>query len=159
MNRLPVTQNDTVTTLASQIARIIQRARSQVRQSVNRAMVASYWEIGRLIVEQEQQGHLHAAYGQCQLAELSARLTEQFGKGCDASNRRILHQFFQAFPIRETLSLELSWSHDNLLARLENPVARQWYLSETINQNWSSRVLGSVNVGANLFAQKCHAIC
>ena len=70
-----------LTTLIGQIAEVVQRARGHVRQSVNQAMVASYWEIGRLIVEHEQQGQARAAYGQRQLAELSARLTELFGKG------------------------------------------------------------------------------
>jgi len=91
-----------------------------VRQSVNSTMVASYWEIGRLIVEHEQRGNARAAYGQRQLAELSARLTERFGKGFDASNLRNMRRFHLAFPIREALSLELSWSHYNALARVEN---------------------------------------
>ena len=62
-----------LTTLISQIADVVQEARSRVRQSVNQAMVVSYWEIGRLIVEHEQQGQARAAYGKRQLAELSAK--------------------------------------------------------------------------------------
>jgi len=104
-------------------------------------MVASYWEIGRLIVEHEQQGQARAAYGKRQLAELSTRLTKQFGKGFDASNLRNMRRFHLAFPIREAVSLELSWSHYNLLARLENPSARQWYAHEAISANWSVRAL------------------
>ncbi|MCL2658186.1 MAG: PDDEXK nuclease domain-containing protein [Betaproteobacteria bacterium] len=130
-----------LTTLIGQIAEVVQQARSHVRQSVNQAMVASYWEIGRLIVEHEQQGQARAAYGQRQLAELSARLTELLGKGFDASNLRNMRRFYQAFPIREALPLELSWTHYNALARVENPSAREWYLREAISQNWSSRAL------------------
>lgn len=141
MKHTPATRNDTLTTLASQIAAVIQRARSHVRQSVNQAMVDSYWEIGRLIVEHEQQGQARAAYGQRQLAELSTRLTALFGKGFDASNLRNMRRFYQAFPIRETVSPELSWSHYNTLARVENPSARDWYLREAISQNWSVRAL------------------
>lgn len=132
---------DELTPLVGRIADIIQQARSQVRQSVNSAMVASYWEIGRLIVEHEQQGQARAAYGKRQLAELSARLTEQFGKGFDASNLRNMRRFHLAFPIRETVSLELSWSHYNVLARIEKPAARDWYAREAISQNWSVRAL------------------
>jgi predicted nuclease of restriction endonuclease-like (RecB) superfamily len=130
-----------LTTLIGQIAEVVQQARGHVRQSVNQAMVASYWEIGRLIVEHEQQGQARAAYGQRQLAELSDRLTELFGKGFDASNLRNMRRFYLAFPIREAVPLELSWTHYNTLARVENPAARQWYLREAINQNWSSRAL------------------
>lgn len=141
MSTTPTPHSDTLTVLANQIAEVIQQARGHLRQSVNQAMVASYWEIGRLIVEHEQQGQTRAAYGQRQLAELSGRLTELFGKGFDISNLRNMRRFYQAFPIRETLPLELSWSHYNVLARLENPAARDWYLREAISQNWSVRAL------------------
>ena len=130
-----------LTTLISQIADVVQEARSRVRQSVNQAMVVSYWEIGRLIVEHEQQGQARAAYGKRQLAELSAQLTDLFGKGFDASNLRNMRRFYLAFPIREAVPLGLSWTHYNALARVENVSARQWYLQEAISQNWSSRAL------------------
>ena len=141
MKRIPPSQHDTLEFLASQIAEIVQQARGQVRQSVNQAMVASYWEIGRLIVEHEQQGQERAAYGQRQLAELSTRLTDLFGKGFDVSNLRNMRRFHLAFPIRETVSPELSWSHYNVLTKVANPSARQWYLREAIGQNWSVRAL------------------
>lgn len=141
MTHTPITQTETLETLAGQIASVIQQARNHVRQSVNSAMVASYWEIGRLIVEHEQQGSARAAYGQQQLAVLSARLTALFGKGFDATNLRNMRRFHLAFPIRETVSLELSWSHYNALARVENPSAREWYMREAISQHWSVRAL------------------
>lgn len=132
---------DELSPLIGAIARIIEQARGHVRQSVNSAMVLSYWEIGRLIVEHEQQGQARAAYGKRQLDELSARLTEQFGKGFDPSNLRNMRRFHLAFPIRETLSLELSWSHYNALARVEEVGARAWYTREAAAQNWSVRAL------------------
>ena len=95
-------------------------------------MVASNWEIGRLVVEHEQQGQARAAYGKRQMDELSLRLTAQFGKGFDASNLRNMRSFHLAFPIQGTVSLELSWSHYNLLARVEDPEARQWYAREAM---------------------------
>ena len=127
--------------LVCQITEIVQQARSHVRQSVNQAMVNSYWEIGRLIVEHEQQGQARAAYGQRQLAELSARLTELFGKGFDERNLRHMRAFFQCFPIRDAVRSELGWTHYRILLRVENPSAREWYLHEAIRQNWSSRAL------------------
>ncbi|MDR2189065.1 MAG: DUF1016 N-terminal domain-containing protein [Azonexus sp.] len=114
-------KTDELTRLVGQIADIIDQARGQVRHSVNRAMVVSYWEIGRLIVDHEQQGAARAAYGQRQLAELSARLTERFGKGFDASNLRYMRLFYLAFPIRDAVRHELNWTHYRLLSRVETP--------------------------------------
>ena len=138
---MELSRSDGLTGLVGQIARVIEQARSHLRQSVNHAMVASYWEIGRLIVEHEQAGQARAAYGRQQLAEISARLTGIFGKGFDVSNLRNMRRFYQAFPIQEAVPLELSWTHYNILARVENPAARTWYLREAISQNWSSRAL------------------
>ncbi|MBW8191192.1 PDDEXK nuclease domain-containing protein [Neiella marina] len=127
--------------LVEAIAGQIEQARNQVRQSVNSAMVQSYWQIGRLIVEQEQQGESRAAYGKQQLQQLSRQLTERLGKGFDERNLRNMRAFYQTFPIRNTLRTELSWSHYRTLLRLENPAARDWYLQEAISQSWSARAL------------------
>lgn len=104
-------------------------------------MVQTYWQIGRLIVEHEQQGAERAAYGKQQLQRLSAELTDRLGKGFDVTNLRMMRRFYQVFSIQETVSLELSWSHYTKLIKIENPQARQWYLQEAILQNWSVRAL------------------
>lgn len=127
--------------LVAQIAHEIEVARGQVRQAVNRAMVQSYWQIGRLIVEHEQQGESRAAYGKQQLKVLSQQLTERLGKGFDVGNLRNMRQFYQCFPIRDAVRSELSWTHYRRLMRLENTSAREWYLQEAISQNWSARAL------------------
>ncbi len=137
MPNLPQTNN----TLFSQIAEIIHQAKNQVRQTVNVAMVQSYWQIGRLIVEDEQQGESRAEYGKYVLKDLSERLTEMFGKGFDERNLRNMRQFYLAFPIWNTLCSELSWSHYRRLIQVENQQARLWYMRETIEQNWSVRAL------------------
>ncbi|MBV2234701.1 MAG: hypothetical protein KUL75_04055 [Sterolibacterium sp.] len=134
MKQTPMTQTDALETLAGQIASVIEQARSHVRQSVNSAMVASYWEIGRLIVEHEQQGSARAAYGQQQLAVLSARLTTLLGKGFDERNLRNMRLFLLSFPIRNAVRTELSWTHYRTLLRVENPTARNWYMQEAISQ-------------------------
>lgn len=123
------------------IRELVQQARQQVQRQINSAMVQTYWHIGRLIIEHEQQGEQRAAYGRQQLEQLSSRLTSEFGKGFDVTNLRNMRRFYQSFPIRETVSPELSWSHYNQLARLENPTARQWYQQEAIQQHWSVRAL------------------
>ncbi len=104
-------------------------------------MVQSYWEIGRLIVEHEQQGNRRAEYGKQQLKQLSQQLTERLGKGFDVTNLRNMRQFYHAFPIRDAVRLELSWTHYRTLLRIENAQARDWYLHEAINQSWSARAL------------------
>ncbi len=137
MAKQPIIPNS----LYAAISDVIQQARQQVKQAVNQQMVQAYWQIGRLIVEQEQQGQQRAEYGQQQLGQLSMRLQEQFGKGFDVTNLRNMRRFYLVFPKRETLSLELSWSHFNILSRLGNSQARAWYMQEATQQNWSVRAL------------------
>ena len=127
--------------LLAEIKQVIEKARNQVKQTVNSAMVLAYWEIGRLIVEQEQQGQSRAAYGKAQLKQMSATLSAEFGKGFDVTNLRNMRRFYTAFEKRETLSLELSWSHYNVLSRIEKDSARAWYQQEATSQNWSVRAL------------------
>lgn len=127
--------------LVEPIAQIIEQARGQVRQAVNSAMVHSYWHIGEMIVEHEQQGASRAEYGTQQLQVLSTQLTERLGKGFDVRNLRNMRAFYQAFPIWNALRTELSWTHYRSLLRVDNSSARQWYLQEAISQNWSARAL------------------
>ena len=112
------------------IRALLLAARAQVRQTVNTAMVQTYWHIGRMIVEDEQGGQKRAAYGKQVLPELAKRLSGEFGAGFDVSNLRNMRRLFLAFPIRETLSLELSWSAYLCLIRIDNPQARDWYAKE-----------------------------
>lgn len=125
---------DINTTLVHSIGSIIEQARTHVHQTVNNVMTQCYWEIGRLIVEYEQQGETRAEYGKQQLQQLSHELTQRYGKGFDTSNLRYMRLFYQAFPIRDALRHNLSWTHYRTLLRVENPKARQWYLEEAINQ-------------------------
>ncbi len=127
--------------LLDSIRQLISSARSQVQRSVNSLMVQTYWKIGQLIVEEEQQGKERAVYGQQQLQQLAKQLTEEFGKGFDITNLRNMRRFYEAYPIRDALRLELGWTHYRILLRVENPQARNWYAEEAIAQNWSSRAL------------------
>ena len=95
-----------LTGLVEPIAQIIEQARGQVRQAVNSVMVHSYWHIGQMIVEHEQQGASRAEYGKQQLQQLSAQLTERLGKGFDIRNLRNMRAFYQGFPIRDALRTE-----------------------------------------------------
>ena len=97
--------------------------------------------IGRHIVEFEQGGAARAEYGKRLLPKLAESLTAEFGRGFDASNLRYMRLFYSAFPIRDALRHELSWTHYRILLRVENERARRWYMDETAAQNWSSRAL------------------
>jgi len=129
------------TDLYVSIRTVLLAARSHVRQTVNDAMVQTYWQIGRLIVEGEQGGATRAEYGKKTLEALSGRLSEEFGKGFDVRNLRNMRAFFQAYPIRNAVRTELTWTHHRLLLRVENTAAREWYAKEAIEQGWSSRAL------------------
>ena len=123
------------------IRAILSDARSRAYRAINTAMVAAYWEIGRTIVEQEQQGQQRAEYGQALLAELSSRLKSEFGKGFDPSNLSMMRAFHLAYPIFDALRQELSWTHYRILLRVEKPEARAFYETEAVNSRWSTREL------------------
>ncbi|MBI5917845.1 MAG: DUF1016 domain-containing protein [Nitrosomonadales bacterium] len=123
------------------IREVLLSARATVRRTVNDTMVQTYWQIGRLIVEDEQGGVQRAEYGKAVLAELSRRLTAEFGKGFSAQSLWSHRQFYLEFPILSTAWRELSWSHYKMLMRIKNLQARTWYADETVSQGWSVRAL------------------
>jgi len=126
------------------IRQIIEQARRKAYSAVNFAMVEAYWHIGKRIVEEEQKGKSRAEYGQQIIKELSNRLSAEFGKGFSEANIKNCRQFyliFKADEIRYTLCSELSWSHYRLIMRVENPSAREYYMREAAEQNWSVRAL------------------
>ncbi|MEY8199567.1 MAG: PDDEXK nuclease domain-containing protein [Colwellia sp.] len=127
--------------LLANIKALLAEARQNLQQSINTTMVQSYWHIGRLIVEDEQQGKARAAYGKQQLAQLAEMLSDEFGKGFDARNLRNMRQFYQTFPIWNAVRTELSWTHYRRLIRIENQQARDWYIGESIANHWSARAL------------------
>ncbi len=82
---------------------ILSEARTRAYRAINMAMVAAYWEIGRVIVEEEQQGQDRAEYGQALIGELSSRLQADFGKGFDRSNLWHMRAFFLSYPKLDAL--------------------------------------------------------
>ena len=127
--------------LLEEIKTLLQTSREQLQQTVNTTMVQTYWNIGRLIVEDEQSGKERAEYGKKQLETIAGTLTKEFGKGFDITNLRKMRQFYKVFPIQDTVRLELSWSHYRRLIRIENQEAREWYIRESIENHWSARAL------------------
>lgn len=122
------------------IRRSVITAQRQVYAAVNFAMVQAYWEIGEQIYCACGE-NLRAEYGKNLLKFLSEKLTEEFGRGLDASNLRKMRQFYLTFPIRDALRPELSWTHYRLLMRISDENARDFYMDECVKSNWSSRQL------------------
>ena len=127
--------------LLGTLRQLIADSRQQVLRAVDVVQVQTYWHVGRHIVEFEQGGATRAEYGKGLLPALASELTQDFGKGFDASNLRYMRLFYQAFPIRDALRHELSWTHYRLLLRVDSADARQWYVQEAAAQNWSTRAL------------------
>ena len=120
---------------------ILADARAKAWQAVNSAMVVSYWEIGRIIIEEEQKGRTRADYGKKIISSLAQRLSAEFGKGFDERNLWFIRSFDLAYPKMNALRSELSWTHYRLLLRVEKPEARAFYEIETVNAHWSTREL------------------
>jgi predicted nuclease of restriction endonuclease-like (RecB) superfamily len=128
--------------LFQDIKALLSTARNQVIHAVNSAMVNTYFEIGRMIVEHEQKGHKKALYGKETLKDLSHNLTHEFGKGFSVDNLENMRKFYLTFKKSETLSRKfaLSWSHYVFLIRL-NELERKFYEIEATENNWSLREL------------------
>lgn len=133
--------SDGLTSLMGTLRQLIADSRQQVLRAVDVVQVQTYWHIGRHIVEFEQGGAQRAAYGQRLLPQLGQALAAEFGRGFDATNLRHMRGFYLAFPIRDAVRRELSWTHYRLLLRVDNAEARQWYVQEAVAQNWGTRAL------------------
>ena len=128
----------------NEIKKILKNARQKAYTAVNSAMVEAYWEIGRRIVEEEQNGKERAEYGKEILQNLSKELTEEFGKGYSYRTLREIRQFYLMFSDFEkwrTVSAKLTWSHFQKALRVSDEKARIFYLTEAAENMWSVRTL------------------
>jgi predicted nuclease of restriction endonuclease-like (RecB) superfamily len=136
------------------VADVLRQARANAYRAVNFTMVEAYWNVGRMIVEEEQQGKARAEYGAFLIRNLSIRLTEEFGVGFDPSNLKRMRQFYVFFPKGAALWRQsedggkgarlwhfLRWSHYKAVLGVESPDARDYYLREAAEQNWSVHAL------------------
>lgn len=127
-----------------EIKSILETARRKTYQAINSAMVEAYWEIGNRIVLEEQNGKERANYGEEVLKTLSISLTTEFGRGFSYANLRNFRQFYLTYPDQQicyTVCSKLSWSHNRLIMRIDDPKARAYYLKEASEQQWSVRTL------------------
>jgi len=166
--------------LYADIKSILEQAKRNAVSAVNFSMVIAYWEIGKRIVEEDQQGNERANYGEHNLKELSKKLTVDFGNGFSVVSLTNFRKFYLMFTdvqkssavrtkletattselphkteaekssalrtifdrsIPHAMRRELSWTHYRLLMRVEDEAARNYYMNEAAEQNWSTRVL------------------
>ncbi|MDR6565222.1 PDDEXK nuclease domain-containing protein [Chitinophaga sp. CC14] len=128
----------------TEIKSIFETARQKAYAAVNVAMVDAYWQIGKRIFEEEQQGQQRANYGEFLIHALSKQLAKELGNGFSIANLKNFRQFYLSFPDFEkgyALRSQLSWTHYRLIMRVENIKAREYYLNEVATQKWSTRVL------------------
>ncbi|MCY1661064.1 PDDEXK nuclease domain-containing protein [Chryseobacterium sp. SL1] len=128
-------------TLYNSIAKIIIDAKSAVYRNTNSIVLQMYWEIGKLIIEEEQNGQRRAQYGKSILKNLANQLTLEFGKGFNERNLNNMRAFFSSFPIWNAVRTELSWTHYRIISRIENPEHRLQYMLHSIEGNWNTRTL------------------
>ncbi|RLD56378.1 MAG: hypothetical protein DRJ01_15335 [Bacteroidetes bacterium] len=144
----------------NKITKLLKNARSKVVQVVNTTMVYTYFEIGRIIVEEEQKGKERAEYGKKILKKLSQKLNKEFGRGFSVDNLENMRKFYLTYSISETVSrksisrksetvsrkfenieFQLSWSHYLFLMKIDNLDERKFYEIEAQNNGWSLREL------------------
>ena len=122
------------------IKELVIKSRNKVYRTVNTEMLNLYWNIGAAIMK-IQKGDERASYGNAILDKLSQRLTSEFGKGFSSRNLRTMRKFYLMYPIWQTVSAKLSWSHYLELIKIEEESKRNFYFNECINARWSVREL------------------
>jgi len=147
-----------------QVADLLSVARRYAKQQIDNTIVMTYYEVGRMIVEHEQQGQKRAQYSTKLIEGLSKYLTDQYGKGFSVVNLKSIRKFYQVYSlsIQQTLSaktqkgqtlsaqFKLTWSHYQILMRIENEAERRFYEIETVSQQWAVRQLQR-QVGSSLY--------
>ena len=123
---------------------IISSGREVAYNAANKAMVLTYWHVGKRIVEQEQAGKERAKYGQALIEALADELTKEYGKSFSKRNLQYFRKFYLAFPDEQIVNAcvhNLNWTHIRSLLRVQDENARYWYMKEAVDENWSSRTL------------------
>ena len=141
-----LTTNDNL--FYNRVANLLRNAKQLVVHNVNSVMVNTYYLVGKMIVEKEQQGKMRAEYGKELIQKLSKRLKREFGKGFSVDNLENMRRFYIVYSKSETVSRKfienknspLNWSHYQILIRMEKS-ERQFYEIESIQNNWSVREL------------------
>jgi predicted nuclease of restriction endonuclease-like (RecB) superfamily len=127
--------------LIQQIHSIIATAKDRAIRSVDTERVLMYWQIGKLILEEEQEGKERAGYGEFLIKSLSEYLQPQFGSGFSYRQLNWYRQFYRTFPIMSALRTQFSWTHYKTLISIDNQDKREFYIAEADKNNWTARQL------------------
>ena len=128
----------------TEIKSIISTGQEAAYSASNKAMLFTYWNIGKRIVEQELRGGERAEYGSGLISALAEELTKEFGKNYSKRNLHYYIKFYQYFPDEQIVNAcvhNLNWTHIRSLLRVSDENARYWYMKEAVDENWSSRTL------------------
>ncbi len=140
--KYPIVMTDSeLNELADNIANLVNTAKSQLTQTINTTLVATYWNIGKYIVEFEQHGNRKAQYGTALLSSLAKLLRAKLGKGYSHPNLNNMRKFYLCYPIFQTVSEKLSWSHICELITIDDELERSFYEKECIASRWNVRSL------------------
>ncbi|MFZ3576179.1 PDDEXK nuclease domain-containing protein [Tenacibaculum finnmarkense] len=127
--------------LVNSVRLLIQNAQKNAVRAINQERVLLYWNIGKHIVEEEQNGNERANYGSYLIKTLAKELTKDFGSGFSFRQLNFCRQFYSTFPIVNALRSQLNWTQYRLLLPIENKDKRSYYIEESCKNNWSARQL------------------
>ncbi len=133
--------NTELNQLADSITNLVTDTKNSLAQAVNTTLVVTYWNIGKYIVEFEQQGNVKAKYGTALLSSLAKLLRIKLGKGYSRPNLNNMRKFYLLYPICQTVSDKLSWSHICELITIDDELERSFYEKECIAEKWNVRSL------------------
>ncbi len=125
--------------IISDIKQIIEQSRESAIRSVDFVRVQMYWHIGERIFVEEQQGKDRADYGRFLIKSLAETLEPEFGSGFSKRQLERMRQFYRTFPIASALRTQLNWTQYKSLISIENEDKREFYIAETVKNNWTSR--------------------
>jgi hypothetical protein len=118
-----------------QIQSIIATAKDRAIRSVDTERVLMYWQIGKVIFEEEQQGKDRADYGKYLIKSISETFQPQFGTGFSIRQLEMNRQFYKTFPITNALRSQFSWTHYRTLISIDNQDKREFYIAEANKNN------------------------
>lgn len=127
--------------LVERISQEVERKKQSLVININSTIVETYWNVGRYIVEFEQDGDAKAKYGTSLLTNLSKLLQAKIGRGYSRPNLNNMRKFYLTYPICQTVSNKLTWSHICELITIEDPLEREFYENECISECWDVRSL------------------
>jgi len=127
--------------IINQIQSIITNAQARAIRSVDTERVTMYWQIGKVIFEEEQQGKERAEYGKFLIKSISNEFQPQLGSGFSVRQLERYRQFYRQFPIASALRTQFSWTHYKTLLSIDNQDKKDFYIAETEKNNWNARQL------------------